>query len=434
MIGAEQSGSLPGQTFLLILGLNVLNINQVIVSVCRFLSVRFLQYVFVLGLVLFPVANLYAQNYDESKVPAYTLPEVLKTKAKKVVRNKSDWEKTRRAEILHLFEENIYGQMPKAMDSLKFSVINSNKIAMDGRAILKEVVIEVFENEKSVKINLVLFVPVNVPKPVPAFVLINNRGKENTDPTRVQKSEFWPAEMAIDSGYAIAAFHVSDLAPDDKEKYVNGVLQLYPDQLNAANGMKAIGSWAWGASRVMDYFERDADIDVKKVAVVGHSRGGKASLWAAAQDQRFAICYSNCSGNTGAALARRQFGERIQRINTSFPHWFNDNYKMFNNREDSLPVDQHMLIALVAPRPVYATNASKDLWADPTGTYLSLKNAEPVYGLYGIRSGLPVNPPGINEPVIHSRLGYHNREGIHNLTAYDWGNFIKFARYHYQKK
>lgn len=372
------------------------------------------------------------ENYDESKVPAYILPDVLKTSANTDVKDKTTWEKVRRPEILRLFEDNIYGQMPKMYSSIKYSVTNENANAMNGKAKLKEVLIEVFNNNKSVKINLVLFVPNTVKKPVPAFLLINNRGKENTDPTRA-KSDFWPAEMVIDSGYAIAAIHVSDLAPDDTAKYVNGVLQLYPEQLTADNGMKAIGAWAWGASRVMDYFENDKDIDAKRVAIVGHSRGGKASLWAAAEDQRFAICISNCSGNTGVALARRQFGERINRINTSFPHWFNNNYKKYNNNENVLPVDQHMLVALVAPRPMYATNASKDLWADPTGTFLSLKNAERVYQIYDLKSNLPANPPAINQPIILSPLAYHNREGEHNLTAYDWNNFIKFANYHYKK-
>ena len=373
-------------------------------------------------------------NYDESKVPPYTLPDVLKTASDKQVKNKAEWEKVRRPEVLKLFEDNIYGQMPKAYDNIKYSVTNEDAAAMNGKARLKEVLIEVFNNNQSVKINLVLFVPNKSKKPVPAFLLINNRGKENTDPTRATKSDFWPAEMVIDSGYAIAAIHVSDLAPDDKVTYVNGVLQLYPEQLTADNGMKAIGAWAWGASRVMDYFEKDKDIDAKKVAVVGHSRGGKASLWAAAEDQRFAICVSNCSGNTGAALARRQFGERINRINASFPHWFNNNYKKYNNNENLLPVDQHMLIALVAPRPLYATNATKDLWADPKGTFLSLKNAEKVYALYGLKSKLPAASPGVNEPVIQSPLAYHIREGEHNLTAYDWNNFIKFANHQFKKK
>ncbi len=387
----------------------------------------------IVAVIQLPAQDHNQANYDESKVPSYTLPDVLKTSSNTEVKDKATWEKVRRPEIIKLFEDNIYGQMPKSYSSIKYSVTNENDTAMNGKAKLKEVLIEVMNNNKPVKINLVLFVPNNVKKPVPAFLLINNRGKENTDPTRVAKSEFWPAEMLIDSGYAIAAIHVADMAPDDKVKYVNGVLQLYPEQLTADNGMKAIGAWAWGASRIMDYFEKDKDIDARKVAIVGHSRGGKASLWAAAQDQRFAICVSNCSGNTGAALARRQFGERINRINASFPHWFNNNYKKFNNNENLLPVDQHMLIALVAPRPVYATNASKDLWADPKGTFLSLKNAEKVYALYGLKSGLPSNPPGINEPITQSPLAYHNREGEHNLTAYDWSNFIKFADYHYKR-
>ena len=378
--------------------------------------------------------NATESNYDESRVPGYVLPATLKTAGNKPVKHKRSWEKIRRPEILKLFEENIYGQMPKQYSSFSFTVQQEDDNAMNGKARLKQVLIEVFNNNQSVKINLVMFVPNAIKKPAPAFLLINNRGKENTDPTRATKSEFWPAEMLIDSGYAIAAFQVSDLAPDDREKYINGVLQLYPEQLKAGNGMKAVGAWAWGASRVMDYFEKDTGIDPKKVAIVGHSRGGKASLWAAAQDQRFAICISNCSGNTGAALARRQFGERINRINTSFPHWFNANYKKYNNNENALPVDQHMLVALIAPRPVYATNASKDLWADPKGTFLSLKNAEEVYALYRMKSGLPAEPPGINQPLIYSPLGYHNREGEHNMTAYDWNNFIKFANYHYYKR
>jgi hypothetical protein len=370
----------------------------------------------------------YAQNYDESKVPPYVLPDVLKTLSGKKVKKLKTWEKERRPEILKMFEDNIYGQMPASYDSVRRTIVSEEGAVMDGKAKLKQVTIEVFRNRKSVKINLVLFIPANASKPVPAFLLINNRGKENTDPTRKEKSEFWPAEMLIDSGFAIAAFHVADLAPDHKDTYMNGVLQLYPEQLKANNGMKAIGAWAWGASRIMDYFEKDNDIDAGKVIVVGHSRGGKASLWAAAEDRRFAACVTNCSGNSGAALARRRFGERISRINGSFPHWFNDNYKKFNDREDLLPVDQHMLIALIAPRPVYATNASRDLWADPVGTYLSLKNAEKVYGLYKVRSGLPATPPGINKPLSKLPIAYHNREGEHNLTAYDWRNFIDFAR------
>jgi hypothetical protein len=388
----------------------------------------------IISLSLFWYSSLQAQdpNYDETKVPQYVLPDVLKSAAGKPVRNRKEWERSRRGEILTLLENNIYGHMPKVYDSVLYTIASENKMSMQGRAHLKEVLIEVFNQGKSVKINLVLFVPNNAPKPMPAFVLINNRSKDNIDPARDTKSNFWPAEVVVDAGYAIAAFHVDDLAPDHRDLFINGVLQLYPEQLEADNGMRAIGAWAWGASRIMDYFQKDSLIDKEKVVVVGHSRGGKASLWAAAQDERFAICVTNCSGNTGAALSRRQFGERIAVINTAFPHWFNNNYKAFNNNEDSLPVDQHMLIALIAPRPVYATSASEDLWADPKGTFLCLKNAEPVFSLYGLKSSLPKEPPSIDKPVIQSPIAYHNRAGKHDLTLYDWKSFIKFADYHFK--
>lgn len=374
------------------------------------------------------------QNYDEQLVPRYVLPSFLTTAGKKATLDKTEWINRRREEILRLFEDNIYGQMPKDFDSIKYNSVHTDKAAMDGKAILKQTDIQVFRKSKSITIHLVIFVPSQTNNPAPLFLLINNRGKNNTDPSRTIKTEFWPAEQLIDSGYAIAAFHVSDLAPDDKNTFMNGVLQLYPVQLSADNGMRAIGAWAWGASRVMDYIETEKSIDSRKVAVVGHSRGGKAALWASAQDTRFSICFSSCSGNSGAALARRRFGETIEKINATFPHWFCNNYKDFNNREDDLPVDQHMLIALSAPRFVYTTNATKDLWADPAGSFLSMKYAESVFLLYSLKSTLPANIPLPDHPVIQSPLGYHLRTGIHDLTAYDWGNFIRFANYHYKKK
>ena len=386
-----------------------------------------------LAILLF-LAKAQAQNYDESKVPAYTLPEMLKTEDGTVIRNKANWEKKRRPEVVNLFENNVYGQMPKDYDSLTFKVMNHVPRAMNGKAHLKEVTLTAWKENVSADIHLVLFIPTTSQKPVPAFLLINNRDKNNTDPTRAIKSDFWPAEMVVDSGYAVAAFHVSDAAPDDKDSYQDGILRLYPDQLNRDNGMEAIGAWAWAASRVMDYFEKDKDINAGKVALVGHSRGGKAALWAGAQDQRFAVVISNNSGNTGAALSRRNFGETVKKTNDTFPHWFTDNYKKYNDNEAALPVDQHMLLALVAPRPLYVTSASEDLWADPKGSYISLLHAQKVYDLYGKQSSLSPEPPAINTPIIRSYLGYHNREGKHNLTAYDWKNFISFADYHFRKK
>lgn len=377
------------------------------------------------------VSHAQKANYDESKVGQYALPELLVTEEGSEVKTSTDWETKRRGEILALFEEHVYGKLPTDFDRIESIVKNEQADAMNGAARLKEVEIMVFRNGQSVSINLTLFIPNHKKGAVPAFLLINNRSVENTSPSRDVKSGFWPAEKAIEAGYAVAAFHVSDAAPDNKNTYQDGMLRLYPELLNADNGIKAIGAWAWAASRVMDYFETDENIDEKKIAIVGHSRGGKTSLWAAAQDSRFALCISNNSGNTGAALSRRNFGETVAIINTAFPHWFNNNYKKYNNKEDLLPIDQHMLIALMAPRPVYVTSASEDLWADPKGTFLAIKNAEPVYELFGLESQIPEKSPGLNNPIYRSPLAYHIREGKHDLTEYDWEQFIEFADYHF---
>ncbi|WP_345952341.1 prolyl oligopeptidase family serine peptidase [Mucilaginibacter sp. PAMB04168] len=386
-----------------------------------------------LALILITSAT-FAQNYDEKLVPKYTLPDMLTTLNGKKVKRKDVWEHTRRLELLKLFEDNVYGQMPQDFDSIKYQITHLDNSAMGGKAVLKEIDIKVFRQQQSVGIHLVMFTPLHARQASPLFLLINNRGKNNMDPARISKTEFWPAEQVIDSGYATAVFHVSDLAPDRKDSYANGVLRLYPEQLKAPNGMKAIGAWAWGASRVMDYLQTDKSVDAKKVAIVGHSRGGKAALWLMAQDRRFAMCFASCSGNTGAALSRRRFGETIEKINATFPYWFCDNYKKYNNNEDDLPVDQHMLIALSAPRPVYTTNATKDKWADPSGSYMAIKAAEPVYELYRIKSALYASLPPPNRPALQPPLGYHLREGIHDLTAYDWDKFIRFAHNYYQKQ
>lgn len=390
--------------------------------------------ILVLGIGLGSTQKTAAQNYDESEVGAYTLPDVLEGLNGKKITSVKDWESKRRPEILGLFEEHVYGKMPDSFDKIDFKVTRQDAKAMAGKATLKEIEITVTEKSESLKINVVMFVPNNSKKPAPAFLLINNRSPRNTLASRDSISGFWPAEQVIEAGYAIAAFHYSDAAPDNKDQYQNGVLRLYPALAKADDGMKAIGAWAWAASRIMDYFQTDKSIDAKRVGIVGHSRGGKTSLWAAAQDQRFAMCFSNCSGNTGAKLSKRNFGETVARINTLFPHWFNNNYKKYNDNEQALPVDQHMLIALIAPRPVYATNASDDLWADPTGTFLAMKHAEPVYALFKLKSQLPQQPPPVDTPVIQPPMGYHNRTGKHDLTFYDWAQFVKFADAYYGKR
>jgi hypothetical protein len=388
--------------------------------------------------LLFCCSNAFAQktdkfmgeivNYDQATVPSYVLPALLKTMKGKTVNSASAWEKQRRPEIIGLFEENVYGRTPRRFDSASYKVTNDVRGAMEGRAHLKEIAITLWNKGKSVTVPVVLFTPSNQKKPVPVFLLINNRPKRNTDPARAVKSTFWPAEMVIDSGYAIAAFNINDAAPDKKDTYQHGVLdQLFPEMLEAPDGMKAIGSWAWTASRVLDYFETNPDIDAKKVAVVGHSRGGKTALWAGAQDTRFAMVVSSCSGSSGASLARRKYGETVSLINKQFGYWFNDNYKKFSNDVNALPVDQHMLIGLIAPRPVYTTNAVEDRWADPVGSYLSVVNALPAYRLYNKQLSLPIEFPATNKPIMQSAIGYHFRDGKHDLNLYDWEQVLRFA-------
>lgn len=226
------------------------------------------------------VQILAAQNYDESKVGAYSLPQLLATKDGKKITTVKQWEKSRRPEILKLFEDHVYGQVPKDFDSIRFSTKHEDKNAMSNKATLKEIIITVFRNQKIATINLILFTPNNVSRPVPVFLVLNHRGIKTMDVTRHNKDGFWPAEEVIEAGYAVAGFDVIDFAPDDKKKFSQGVLdQLYPEQLEKDNGMRALGAWGWGASRAVDYFETDKAIDVSGIISVGHSRGGKASLW-----------------------------------------------------------------------------------------------------------------------------------------------------------
>jgi hypothetical protein len=379
-------------------------------------------FLILLGLVFGP-SHIFAQNGAS--------PDVLVTLDQSNISKSGAWEKLRRPEILRLFEDNVYGQLPQHYDKINYRLKREDASAMGGNAHLKEVEIEVFRNNESVKINLVLFIPNHTTVPAPAFVLINNRPADQHDPSRQVKSDFWPAEKVVASGYAIAAFQVGDAAPDHTTDYTKGVLRLYPEQLQKKNGMKALGAWAWGASRIMDYLTTDKDIDASRVAVVGHSRGGKAALWCGAKDERFAITISNDSGCGGAALSKRKEGETVARINQVFPHWFCDNFNAYNDREEEMPFDQHMLLALMAPRALYVSSASKDDWADPVGEFLSLKGAEPAFKLYRIPTLPAAVQPPVGQPVMNSHLGYHLREGGHNLTAYDWENFVKFADQHY---
>jgi dienelactone hydrolase len=361
---------------------------------------------------------------------AQDLPNVLGTPP---AASKEEWLKTQRPRTLELFKENIYGRAPIGKPAnLSFKTIEEDPTAMDGQATLKIIEISYSGPGGDGKFKLITFIPNKAQKPAPGYLLICNRDRENIDPTRKKKDDFWPAETIVSRGYVAATFHNSELSTDSDLNFDNGahkIFDQYPGK-RPGDAWATIAGWAWGASRVLDYFESTPDVDASKIAVIGHSRGGKASLWAGATDQRFALTISNNSGCTGAALARRRKGELVARINNSFPHWFCENYKKYNDKENSLPIDQHQLIALMAPRPVYIASASKDAWADPEGEFLSAVHAEPIYQLFGLKGLGTKTMPANDTPLQSGSIGYHIRTGKHDLSAYDWEQYLNFGDIH----
>jgi (4-O-methyl)-D-glucuronate---lignin esterase len=369
-----------------------------------------------------------AFNYDEARVPAYDLPDPLKT-SKGPVRTAAAWA-GRRTEILELFREQMYGRSPGRPERLRFDAIQTETHAMDGAATLKRIAVRSGHKGREHRFEITLFLPNAARTPVPVLLLLNNRPATNTDPTRREKSGFWPAEQVVARGFGIATLQVGDLAPDDKDRFRDGAIALFEGPANnprPPNAWAALAAWAWGATRAMDYFKSDAGIDAKRVAVIGHSRGGKAALWAGAEDERFAMVVSNESGEGGASLTRRNFGETLARITDSFPHWFAGRYRSFAGREADLPVDQHMLLSLIAPRALYVASADEDLWSDPRGEFLSLAHASPVFALWKDPRIAPDDMPPLERPLVIARRGYHVRRGAHNLTPYDWDRFMDFA-------
>ena len=366
-------------------------------------------------------------NYFEDKVPSYELPPLMKDDDGQPITTTAQWAE-KRAKLLDLFRNELYGYSPERPKDEWFEIAKIDRQAMGGAATLKLVNIHLGAQPEAPVIHLNLFIPNNRTKPAPAFLLICNRDRENIDPTRKIKSDFWPAEQIVARGYAAASFFNGDVAPDKYDGFTTGIhAYLQNPASRKFNSWGTIAAWAWGGSRVMDYFETDPDIDEKHCAVTGHSRGGKTALWCGAQDERWAFTISNCSGCSGAAIARRRFGESLKVIQNAFKHWFCGNYRKYIDREDDLPFDQHELVALVAPRAVYVTSADEDLWADQRGEWLAIHEAEPVWKLFG-RKGLPsdIMPP-LDKPLIGDGMGYHIRTGEHNYKVFDWNAHMDLA-------
>jgi hypothetical protein len=383
-----------------------------------------------------------AINYDESKVPAYTLPDPLVMQDGRQVTSAETWRRERRPELLALFREHVYGGRLPTPRAMRFHVTETTPDYLHGKGKRKDVRVEVPSPKGPVQLlTFTMFVPTEAGRPVPAFVgilLFDAASNEPLPgkPLEEDVGQVLPGNRLLDvileRGYAIASLDPDNFCPDDKEKYRQGVLgHFYPDRSGPPGPEEpgAIAVWAWALSRALDYMEQDREIDAKRVVVVGHSRRGKTALWAGAEDERFAIVISNDSGCGGAALSRRIYGETVARINRVFPHWFCGNFKKYNGREQDLPVDQHELVALSAPRPVYVASAKEDGWADPRGEFLAAVGAEPVYRLFG-RAGLGTSDPPLNRS-IGDFVGYHLRAGKHALTDFDWLQYLDFADRHF---
>lgn len=398
-------------------------------------------------------------NYDESKVPTYKLPATLIARDGSKITNPNEWQTVRRPEILSLFQQHVFGTSPPNVPRLRTRLLSQSNSAANGTAIRREITVYFSDDNDGPKMNILVYTPANADAPVPCFLGLNFNGNQTieadpaiqltkswirrdrkkktnvntaTEDSRGTSSSRWAVEEIVARGYGLATIYCGDIDPDFDDGFHNGIHALSEanrQENRADDAGGTISAWSWGLSRALDVLESDALVDGRRVGVFGHSRLGKTSLWAGATDERFKLVISNNSGCGGAALSRRRFGETIKRINTSFPHWFCLNHRQFNDREDTLPVDNHMLLALMAPRAAYVASAEGDKWADPRGEMLSLFHAGDVYRLFGL-SPLPSDEmPAVDQP-IHTDVGYHIRTGDHNVTTYDWLQYLDFADSH----
>ena len=369
-----------------------------------------------------------------------TLPDAL-TMADGTAVTTEDQFDARRAEILSLFEEHVYGFMPKEGYLTSFDVVEESEV-MNGTAIRKQINITVTTAYGSSDARMLLYIPkLAEGEAAPVILGLNSNGNHavlddagilpslTTDTqdgtweeSRGAKAERWNIEASLARGYAVATVYANDFAPDSSKTYQSRIISLFPGE-----EFKAVGAWAFGLSRAVDYLMKDPSIDTSHIAVIGHSRLGKAAVWAGANDSRIGMVISNDSGNTGASLSRGNHGETVRSINLAFPHWFSSQYGQYGGKENTLPVDQNLLLACIAPRKLYVASAESDLWADPQGAWNSLMHATNAFALHGLEV-LPQNDaqPAVDSPAWCASMGYHVRSGWHDVTAADWNFYLEY--------
>jgi hypothetical protein len=394
-------------------------------------------------------------NYTEAKVGTYMLPDPLLPVNGKQVGDAKTWVNKRRPEIIKLFEENQYGRMPKRPADMSFDVFEKGTPAFDGKAIRRQVTIYFSKNKSGLKADLLLYLPANSKGRVPVLLnagftannlMVKDPGVKQGwifDARQNKRTPAMPGGMnfggiealpTIEKGFGIATINYADIDPDAPTGLPFGVRSLYlkPGQTTPApNEWGSISAWAWGLSRVLDYFETDAGVDAKRVALIGVSRLGKTVLWTAAHDTRFALVIASCSGEGGAALSRRNYGETIKHLAlpTRFQYQFCLNYGKYGDRVDQFPVDSHMLLALIAPRPVLLQTGDTDRWSDPKGEYFAAVAATPVFKLLG-KDGIDMaQMPAAGVSILHT-LGYFMHSGGHGIIPSDWEYFYKFLEMH----
>jgi hypothetical protein len=394
-------------------------------------------------------------NYDESSVGTYTLPDPLTLKNGSKVRDAKTWMQKRRPEIVRLFEENQFGRSPGRPEGMSFDVFDKGAPALDRKALRKQVTVYFSGDKAGPKMDLLIYLPAGASKPVPLLLNLSFTANSTAvDDPGIKPGEVWNREKKkvpapkgsnfgklnvapfLAQGIGVATVYYGDIDPDFQGGLPYGVRSLYLKSGQtepAPDEWGAIGAWAWGLSRAMDYLETDKGVDAKRVAVVGISRLGKTVLWAGAHDERFAMVIASCSGEGGAALSRRNYGETIKHLTepTRFPYQFCANYGKYVDHVDQFPVDSHMLVALIAPRPLLLQTGDTDGWSDPKGEFLAAVAAEPVFQLLG-KQGLGTEQmPAAGQPIFHT-LGYVMHSGGHGTIPSDWNLFLEFMQMHLQ--